>query len=37
MPGQYVAAAVVVGIIIGMAFTVLGFFLRNRFLNVHPR
>ena len=37
MPVQYVAAAVVVGIIIGMAFAVVGFFLRNRFLNVHPR
>ena len=37
MPVQYVAAAVVVGIIIGMAFAVLGFFLRNRCLNVNPR
>lgn len=26
MPVQYVAAAVVVGIVIGMAFTVIGFF-----------
>ena len=37
MPVQYVAAAVLVGIIIGVALTLLGFFLRNRFLNVHPR